>query len=107
MAKKVYLVYDYEEFCGAYSSLLLAKKAVGEHLGLVKDYASEQAQKLNFGEVECELRRDEGERTWIYSFMVKTKGNGMDLHCRRPTIFECPLNEYDSVTRRLMEKRKK
>ncbi len=106
MAKKVFLVYDYEEFCGVYSSLLLAKKAVGEHLGLVKKYALSQAEKLDFGDLECELRKEERERTWVYSFSVKAKSNGMDLHCRRPIIYECPVDEYDSVTRRLMEKRR-
>ena len=104
--RKVYLVYDYEEFCGAFSSLLLAKKAVDEHLGIVKKYASSQAEKLNIGEVEYELRKDEGERTWVYSFLVKSKGNGMDLHCRRPTIFECQLDEYNSMTSRMLKKRK-
>ncbi len=107
MQKKVYLVYDYEEFCGAYSSLSIAKKAVKEHLGAVMDLASSQAAKLELGDIALEISEDSGKKRWAFSALFKTKNNGADLHCRRPTIFECPIDEYDSVTKRLLESRRK
>lgn len=105
--KKVYLVYDYEEFCGAYSSLSIAKKAVKKHLGAVMDLASSQAAKLELGDLQLEVTEDSGKKRWTYLASFKTASDGQDLHCRRPTIFECPIDEYDSVTKRLLESRRK
>ena len=107
MGKKVYLVYDYEEFCGAFSSLQSAKKAVEEHLEIIRESASAQAKKLNMGDLEYELSEDKGENAWVYSFLVKSRLRGHDIHCRRPTIYKCPLDRYDSVTKRLAAIRKK
>jgi hypothetical protein len=106
LARKVYLVYDFEEFCGAYSSFALARKAVSEHLSHVKKYALQQAKKLEFGDLDFEVTESSGESHWSYSFLAKTKSNGLDLHCRRPTIYECPMDEYDSMTKRLMDRKK-
>jgi len=107
LPRKVYLVYDYEEFCGVYSSFSLAKKAVERHLGIVKDFAERQAKSRKLGELAYELRQAAGERTWVYSLLVKEKESGLDLHCRRPIIYECPLDQYDSMTKRMNELAKK
>ena len=60
MATKISLVYDFEELCGVFSSLALAKKAVAEHLSYIKKYTSEKSERLGFGDVEFEVFEDEG-----------------------------------------------
>lgn len=107
MQKKVYLVYDYEEFCGAFSTLSIAKKAVKRHLAVVRGYAQMQAEKMELGELQLDVTEDSGRKRWSYLATFKTKNDGQDLHCRRPTIFECPMDEYDSMTKRMVEGKSK
>ncbi|MCX8195062.1 MAG: hypothetical protein N3G22_03080 [Candidatus Micrarchaeota archaeon] len=103
MPKKIYLVYDYEQFCGAYSSFALAKKAVEQHLDIVLKCAQEQAEKKKMGEIQLEVAEDRGKSHWAYLASFKAVATGREVHCSRPTIFECPLDRYDSVIKRLAE----
>ncbi len=99
--RKIYLVYDFEELCGVFSSLSSAKKAVAEHLSLIRKYTEEKAKKLNFGHVEFEVFEEKGEGRWIFALLAKTKNNGHDLHRRRVVIYEYNLDEYYSSMKRL------
>ena len=103
--KKIYLVYDFEELCGIFSTLENAKKAVGEHLSLVRDYTRQKSRRLGFGEVSFELYQDEGERRWIYALLAKTKDNGGDLHRRKVVIYEYNQDQYYSSMKRLSEQK--
>ena len=105
MANKIYLVYDFEELCGVFSSLPLAKKAVAEHLSHIKKYTSEKAQRLGFGEVEFEVFEDAGERRWIFALLAKTSRDKRDLHRRRVAIYQYNQDEYYSSMKRLAEQK--
>jgi hypothetical protein len=105
MATKIYLVYDFEELCGVFSSLPLAKKAVAEHLSHIKKYTSEKAQRLGFGEVEFEVFEDAGERRWIFALLAKTSRDKRDLHRRRVAIYQYNQDEYYSSMKRLSEQK--
>lgn len=100
--KKIYLVYDFEELCGVFSTLENARTAVAEHLSHIKNYTSEKARKLGFGDVAFEVYQDDGERRWIYALLAKTKDNGADLHRRRVVIYEYNQDEYYSSMKRLV-----
>ena len=100
--KKIYLVYDFEELCGVFSSLENARVAVGEHLAHIKNYTEDKAKKLGFGEVAFEVFQDDGERRWIYALLAKTKDNGADLHRRKVVIYEYNMDEYYSSMKRLV-----
>lgn len=103
--KKIYLVYDFEELCGAFSTLALAKKAVGEHLAHIRSYTEEKARRLGFGEVAFEVFEDTGERRWIYAVLARTKRDGGDLHRRKVAIYEYNRDEYYSSMKRLAEQK--
>jgi hypothetical protein len=105
MANKIYLVYDFEELCGVFSSLPLAKKAVAEHLSHIKKYTAEKAQRLGFGEVEFEVFEDEGERRWIFALLAKTSRDKRDLHRRRVAIYQYNQDQYYSSMKRLSEQK--
>ena len=94
--KKIYLVYDFEELCGVFSSLANARRAVAEHLALVRKYPEEKSRRLGFGEVSFEVFEDAGERRWIYAMLAKTKKDGGDLHRRKVAIYEYNSDEYYS-----------
>lgn len=104
MAKKVYLVYDFDELCGVFSSLSAAKKAVALHLSHIKKYTEKKSRQLGFGEVDFEVFEDSLERKWVYSVLAKTREKGEDLHRRRVMICEYNQNEYFSTMKRLAEK---
>lgn len=99
--KKIYLVYDFEELCGVFSSLENAREAVAEHLAHIRNYTEQKAKRLGFGEVSFEVFRDDGERRWIYALLAKTKDNGGDLHRRKVVIYEYNMDEYYSSMKRL------
>lgn len=101
-AKKIYLVYDFEELCGVFSSLANARKAVGEHLSLIRRYTEEKSRKLGFGEVSFEVFEDSGERRWIYALLAKTARDGGDLHRRKVVIYEYNQDEYYSSMKRIV-----
>ena len=105
MATKIYLVYDFEELCGVFSSLALARKAVAEHLSHIKKYTQEKSGRLGFGEVEFEVFEDEGERRWIFALLAKTKSDKRDLHRRRVAIYQYNQDEYYSSMKRLAEQK--
>ncbi|MFA6328176.1 MAG: hypothetical protein WCY41_01905 [Candidatus Micrarchaeia archaeon] len=105
MATKIYLVYDFEELCGVFSSLALAKKAVGEHLAHIKKYTEEKSARLGFGEVAFEVFEDKGERRWIYALLAKTTRDNRDLHRRRVAIYQYNQDEYYSSMKRLAEQK--
>lgn len=100
---KIYLVYDFEELCGVFSSLERAREAVGEHLALVKKYTEKKAKQMNFGEVAFEIFRDEGERRWLYALVAKTKHNNADLHRRKVVIYQYNMDEYYSMMKRFVD----
>ena len=100
---KIYLVYDFEELCGVFSSLPLAREAAEEHLELVKDYTVKKARQMKFGEVAFEVYRDEGERRWLYALVAKTKHNGADLHRRKVVIYQYNLDQYYSMMKRFVD----
>ena len=106
MATKIYLVYDFEELCGVFSTLALAKKAVAEHLSHIKRYTAEKSERLGFGDVEFEVFEDEGERRWIFALLAKTKRDKRDLHRRRVAIYQYNQDEYYSSMKRLAEQKK-
>ena len=99
--RKIYLVYDFEELCGVFSSLALAREAVAEHLMHIRNYTEDRALKLGFCKVHFEVFQDEGERRWIYALLAKTTDNGSDLHRRRVAIYEYNQDEYYSSMKRL------
>jgi hypothetical protein len=105
MGKKIYLVYDFEELCGVFSTLPLAKKAVAEHLAHIKKYTAEKAKRLGFGEVEFEVFEDEGERRWIFALLAKTVLDKRDLHRRRVAIYQYKEDEYYSSIKRLADQK--
>ncbi len=100
--KKIYLVYDFEELCGVFSTLPHAKKAVAEHLSLIRKYTEDKSRRLGFGEVAFEVFQDSGERRWIYAMLAKTKANGHDLHRRKVVIYEYNQDQYYSSMKRLV-----
>ena len=105
MATKIYLVYDFEELCGVFTSLPLARKAVAEHLAHIKKYTQEKSARLGFGDVEFEVFEDEGERRWIFALLAKTKSDKRDLHRRRVAIYQYNQDEYYSSIKRLAEQK--
>lgn len=105
MANKIYLVYDFEELCGVFSTLPLAKKAVVEHLFHIKKYTQEKSERLGFGDVEFEVFEDEGERRWIFALLAKTARDKRDLHRRRVAIYQYNQDEYYSSMKRLAEQK--
>jgi hypothetical protein len=105
MATKIYLVYDFEELCGVFSSLALAKKAVAEHLSHIKRYTREKSDRLGFGEVEFEVYEEQGERRWIFALLAKTARDKRDLHRRRVAIYQYNQDEYYSSMKRLAEQK--
>ena len=105
MATKIYLVYDFEELCGVFSTLPLAKKAVAEHLSHIKKYTAEKSERLGFGDVEFEVFEDAGERRWIFALLAKTKSDKRDLHRRRVAIYQYNQDEYYSSMKRLAEQK--
>ncbi|MCX8175150.1 MAG: hypothetical protein N3E51_03010 [Candidatus Micrarchaeota archaeon] len=100
--KRIYLVYDFEELCGVFSSLPLARKAAQEHLALIRKYTEDKAKQMNFGEVEFEVYEDEGERRWLYGLVAKTKKDGADLHRRKVVIYQYEMDKYYSIMKRLV-----
>jgi hypothetical protein len=100
--RKIYLVYDFEELCGVFSTLALARDAVEEHLMHIRKYTEDRAHKLGFGKVEFEVYRDDGERRWIYALLAKTAHNDADLHRRKVAIYEYNFDEYYSSMKRLV-----
>jgi hypothetical protein len=104
-SSKIYLVYDFEELCGVFSSLANAKRAVAEHLSYIKKYTEEKSRRLGFGEVDFEVFEDPGERRWIYALLARTKSNGGDLHRRKVVIYEYKQDEYYSSMKRLVEQK--
>lgn len=102
---KIYLVYDFEELCGVFSSLENARKAVAEHLSFIRRYTEQQSRRLGFGEVTFEVFQDEGERRWIYGMLARTKKDGGDLHRRKVVIYEYNKDEYYSSMKRLVEQK--
>ena len=103
--KRIYLVYDFEELCGVFSSLALAKKAVAQHLSHIRKYTEDKSRRLGFGEVDFEVFEDSGERRWIYAMLAKTKRDGGDLHRRKVVIYEYMQDEYYSSMKRLVEQK--
>lgn len=99
----IYLVYDFEELCGVFSSLPRAREAAEEHLALVRSYTEKKAKQMKFGEVQFEVYRDDGERRWIYALLAKTKHNGADLHRRKVVIYEYNLDQYYSMMKRFTD----
>lgn len=106
MATKIYLVYDFEELCGVFSSLPLARRAVAEHLSHIKKYTEEKSARLGFGDVEFEVFEDEGERRWIFALLARTARDKRDLHRRRVAIYQYNQDEYYSSMKRLAEQKK-
>ncbi len=102
---KIYLVYDFEELCGVFSTLENAKKAVAEHLAVIRKYTEQQSRRLGFGEVSFEVFQDQGERRWIYAMLARTKKDGGDLHRRKVAIYEYKQDEYYSSMKRLAEQK--
>jgi len=101
--KKIYLVYDFEELCGVFSSLERARDAVTQHLALVKRYTEKKAKQMNFGEVAFEIFRDDGERRWLYALVAKTRHNNADLHRRKVVIYQYNMDEYYSMMKRFVD----
>ncbi|MCX8197953.1 MAG: hypothetical protein N3F07_02035 [Candidatus Micrarchaeota archaeon] len=101
--EKIYLVYDFEELCGAFSSLKKAKEAVAEHISYIKKYTSEKAKRLGLGEAVFEVFEDCGQRRWVYALLAKSKNNGGDLHRRKIVICEYKKDTYCSSIKRLVE----
>lgn len=100
---KVYLVYDFEELCGVFSSLPLAREAAEEHLSLVRSYTVKKARQMKFGEVNFEVYRDDGERRWLYALVAKTRKDGGDLHRRKVVIYEYNMDQYYSMMKRFSD----
>jgi len=100
--KKIYLVYDFEELCGVFSSLAAAKSAVAEHLSFIRKYTEDKSRRLGFGDVDFEVFEDSGERRWIYAMLAKTKRDGGDLHRRKVVIYEYKQDVYYSSIKRLV-----
>jgi hypothetical protein len=107
LAKKIYLVYDFEELCGAFSSLERAKKAVAQHLGLIKHYSKKKAEGMGFGDLDFEVYERSAHKSWIYALLVKTKKDNRDLHRRKIAIYELALDEYNSLIKKFLDKGKK
>lgn len=107
MASKIYLVYDFEELCGVFTDLELAKKAVAEHLGLIKHYSKSKAKKMGFGEIDFEVYERAANKSWVYALLVKTKKDNRDLHRRKIAIYELNLNEYNSLLKKFVENSEK
>jgi hypothetical protein len=105
MTSKIYLVYDFEELCGVFSSLALARRAVAEHLAHIKRYTQEKSGRLGFGEVEFEVYEEHGERRWIFALLAKTARDKRDLHRRRVAIYQYNQDEYYSSMKRLAEQK--
>ncbi|GEM_PF-1153326 len=105
MATKIYLVYDFEELCGVFSSLALAKKAVAEHLAHIKRYTKEKSDRLGFGDVEFDVYEEKGERRWIFALLAKTAHDKRDLHRRRVAIYQYNQDEYYSSMKRLAQQK--
>ncbi|MFA6214145.1 MAG: hypothetical protein WC717_02600 [Candidatus Micrarchaeia archaeon] len=105
MAKKIYLVYDFEELCGVFTTLPLARRAVAEHLAHIKKYTKEKAGRLGFGDVEFEVFEDCGERRWIFALLARTRRDRRDLHRRRVAIYQYNQDEYYSSMKRLAQQK--
>ena len=99
----IYLVYDFEELCGVFSSLPRAREAAEEHLALVRSYTEKKARQMKFGDVEFEVYMDEGERRWLYAMVARTKHNNADLHRRKVVIYQYNLDEYYSLMKRFTD----
>lgn len=99
----IYLVYDFEELCGVFSSLPRAREAAEEHLALVRNYTVRKAKQMKFGDVQFEIYRDEGERRWLYAMVAKTKKDGADLHRRKVVIYQYNMDEYYSMMKRFVD----
>ncbi|MEM4634176.1 MAG: hypothetical protein QW275_03415 [Candidatus Anstonellaceae archaeon] len=106
MPKKIYLVYDFEELCGVFSTFSKAKQAVHEHIFYIKKYTQDKAKKLNLGEADFEIYEDNGERRWIYALVAKSKNNGHDLHMRKIAIYEYEQDKYYSSIKHLVDQKK-
>ncbi|MCX8197527.1 MAG: hypothetical protein N3G80_04425 [Candidatus Micrarchaeota archaeon] len=105
MKKKtlVYLVYDFEELCGVFSSFSCAKNAVARHLEYLKKYVEKKARQLGFGEIEFEIFEEGQKNRWIYAVLAKSK-SGKDIHRRKIVIIRKVQNSYDSTIKRLAER---
>ncbi|MCX6773166.1 MAG: hypothetical protein NTV88_05370 [Candidatus Micrarchaeota archaeon] len=99
----IYLVYDFEELCGVFSTLPLAREAAEEHLALVKNYTVKKAKQMKFGDVTFEVYRDDGERRWLYAMVAKTKHNNADLHRRKVVIYQYNMDQYYSMMKRFID----
>ncbi|MEM4554874.1 MAG: hypothetical protein QXT25_03435 [Candidatus Anstonellaceae archaeon] len=100
--KRVYLMYDFDELCGVFSSLALAKKAASQHLLHIKNYVQKKASQLGFGEVDFEVFEAKSGEKHIYAVLAKAK-NGKDLHRRKIVICGRQQDSYDSTIKRLAE----
>ena len=100
---KIYLVYDFEELCGVFSSLPRAREAAEEHLALVRSYTVRKAKQMKFGDVQFEVYRDDGDRRWLYAMVAKTARDGADLHRRKVVIYQYNMDEYYSMMKRFAE----
>ena len=99
----IYLVYDFEELCGVFSSLPLAREAAEQHLALVRSYTEKKAKQMKFGDVEFEVYRDDGERRWLYAMVAKTAKDGADLHRRKVVIYQYNMDQYYSMLKRFVD----
>ena len=99
----IYLVYDFEELCGIFSSLPRASEAAEEHLALVRSYTEKKARQMKFGEVDFEVYRDDGERRWLYAMVARTKKDGADLHRRKIVIYQYNMDQYYSMMKRFAD----
>lgn len=99
----IYLVYDFEELCGVFSSLPRAREAAEEHLSLVRSYTVKKARQMKFGEVNFEVYRDDGERRWLYALVAKTRKDGRDLHRRKVVIYKYNMDQYYSMMKRFSD----
>ncbi|MEM4348357.1 MAG: hypothetical protein QXN37_02195 [Candidatus Anstonellaceae archaeon] len=100
--KMIYLMYDFDELCGVFSSLDLAKKAVDQHLLHIKNYVQRKSLQLGFGEVDFEIFEEKSENKHIYAVLAKAK-NGKDVHRRKIVVFGRQQDTYDSTIKRLSE----
>jgi hypothetical protein len=101
--KKIYLLYDFEELCGCFTTLEGAKKAAFEHISYLKQYILETSKRLGFENIEFEIYQDQGERRWLFGLLAKA--NGSDLHRRKIVIFEYLQNQYYSSIKRLIDQK--
>ena len=99
----IYLVYDFEELCGVFSSLPRAREAAEEHLSLVRSYTEKKAKQMKFGDVDFEVYRDDGERRWLYAMVARTKKDGQDLHRRKVVIYQYNMDQYYSLMKRFLD----